>query len=69
MLQEVLRIMKLTATFDELFYYEDACHCSACKKLMEIQGLDYKNEEDVRYFRTKTCDVFAERVTNYIHEL
>lgn len=68
MLQEVLENYEVDGYFfDELFYYEDACHCSACKKLMEIQGLDYKNEEDVRYFRTKTCDVFAERVTNYIH--
>ncbi len=54
--------------FDELFYYEKACVCPFCKSNMKKLGLDYTNAEDVTFYRAKSCDIFAERITKIVND-
>ncbi len=52
--------------FDELFYHENTCICKYCIRNMKAHDLDPSKPEDLRYFRSLTCDRFAENLSRLI---
>ncbi len=44
------------------------CYCSACRKEMEAQGIDYGNEAEVEKFAKFTLDRFQENLSSHIRE-